>query len=183
MPFSQPLIAQEQSASELKSYVFTNVSVITMNNEEILEDQHVVVEEGRIVSIEPSAEKAIVQGAQEIDGKGKFLIPGLAEMHGHIPGEEQPQYAEDVLFLYIANGVTTVRNMLGTNYQLQLRDRVRNGELPGPTIFAASPWLSKDAITTPEAADKIVREHKANGFDLLKIGNIEPEVYKQMALT
>jgi len=154
-----------------------------MNNSEILKNMHVIVEEGRITGVGPSAETAIPLGAQKINGQGKYLMPGLAEMHGHIPGEEQPQYAEGVLFLYIANGVTTVRNMLGTNYQLQLRDRVQNGDLPGPTIFAASPWLSREAIPNPEATKRIVKEHKAAGFDLLKIGSLDPETYKQMART
>ncbi|MBZ9730119.1 amidohydrolase family protein [Salegentibacter sp. JZCK2] len=178
-----PLNAQQQGTSEMPAYVITNVNVIPMNNAEILKNMHVIVEEGRITGVGPSAETAILPGAQEIDGKGKYLMPGLAEMHGHIPGSEQLQYAEDVLFLYIANGVTTVRNMLGTKYQLQLRERVKNGELPGPTIFAASPWLSKEAIPTPEAASRIVKEHKEVGFDLLKIGSLDPETYKQMART
>lgn len=180
---SNPLFAQDQVAAEMTTYVITNVNVIPMNNEEILENHHVVLEDGRITNIGPSAETIIPPGAKEIDGKGKYLMPGLAEMHGHIPGEEQPQYAEDVLFLYIANGVTTVRNMLGTNYQLQLRERVKNGELPGPSIFAASPWLSEEAIPTPEAASRIVKEYKEAGFDLLKIGSLDPETYKQMAST
>jgi imidazolonepropionase-like amidohydrolase len=181
--FLNPLFAQEQEASEVDTFVFTEVNVIPMTNGEILENQNVVVRNGRIIDLGPSAETAIPPGAEKINGRGKYLMPGLAEMHGHIPGEEQPQYAEDVLFLYIANGVTTVRNMLGTNYQLQLRERVKNGKLPGPTIFAASPWLSKDEIPNATTADEIVREHKAKGFDLLKIGNLEPEAYEQMART
>jgi len=181
--YFNPAFAQQESLSEKRAYVFTDVNVIPMDREEVLENYNVVVENGRITAVSPSSKTNIPEDAEKIDGRDKFLMPGLAEMHGHIPGEEDPQYAEDVLFLYIANGVTTVRNMLGTNYQLKLRERVNKEELPGPTIFAASPWLSNDAIPSTEAADKMVREYKTAGFDLLKIGGLNPETYKQMALT
>ncbi|MCM4158601.1 amidohydrolase family protein [Antarcticibacterium flavum] len=181
--FINQLQAQEKDDITAEVFVFKNVNVLPMDREEVLEDHHVIVENNRITRLGPSAEITIPQGAVEIEGRGRYLMPGLAEMHGHIPGEDQVQYAEDVLFLYIANGVTTVRNMLGTKFQLQLRERVRKGELPGPTIFAASPWLSQEAIPTPQAADNAVREYKSTGFDLLKIGSLEPETYKQMAAT
>ena len=177
-------IAQIPSTSGTnQNYAFTNVSVIPMDRDTILEHMTVLITGDRITSVTPTSEAKLPQGTREIDGKGKYLMPGLAEMHGHIPGKDQPKYAENVLFLYIANGVTTVRNMLGNVYHLELRTRVNNNEVPGPTIFAASPWLAGENISTPEAADKIVRERKAEGFDLLKIGSLDPEVYKQMAKT
>ena len=177
------IIAQNPVPQQADVFAFTNVNVVPMDTERILENQTVVVKNGKIVEISPAGKSKPPKGAKVIDGKGKYLMPGLAEMHGHIPGEDQPQYGEDVLFLYLSNGVTTVRNMLGTAYHLPLKERVKKGELPGPAIFAASPWLSAENVPTPEAADKIVREHKAAGFDLLKIGSIAPEVYKQMAKT
>lgn len=178
------LISQNPEApQQAEIFAFTNVNVVPMDTERILENQTVVVDNGRIVEISPAGKAKLSEDAKVIDSKGKYLMPGLTEMHGHIPGEDQPQYGKDVLFLYLSNGVTTVRNMLGTSYQLQLKERVKNGELPGPTIFAASPWLSAENVPTPEAADKIVREHKEAGFDLLKIGSISPETYKQMAKT
>lgn len=182
--FSIKLTAQNFPApQQAEIFAFTNVNVIPMNAETVLENQTVIIQNGKITEVAETGKTKIPEGAKVIESKGKFLMPGLTEMHGHIPGADQPQYGEDVLFLYISNGVTTVRNMLGTAYQLQLKERVKNEELPGPTIFAASPWLSAENIPTPEAADKIVREHKAAGFDLLKIGSISPEVYKQMAKT
>jgi imidazolonepropionase-like amidohydrolase len=181
---SSAIIAQSQpNSSQPEIFAFTNVNVIPMDREQILENQTVIVQDGRITAVSSSAEAKPPQNTKIIDGKGKYLMPGLAEMHGHIPGADQSQYGEDVLFLYISNGVTTVRNMLGTAYQLQLKERVQNNEIPGPTIFAASPWLSFENVPTPKAADSIVRAHKLAGFDLLKIGSITPEVYLQMAET
>lgn len=182
--FATPLFSQEQSDSEeMKSFAFLNVNVIPMDREQVLEDHTVIVENGRITTVGPANEVSVPQGIEEIDGRGHYLMPGLAEMHGHIPGEKRQQYGEDVLFLYIANGVTTVRNMSGNAYHLEIKERVENNELPGPTIFAASPWLGPENVPTPEAANRIVREHKENGFDLLKIGSIDPPTYAQMAET
>ncbi len=183
--FGHPFMGHTQSASSSAQgkYAFTNVNVIPMDRDTVIRNMTVVVTGDRITSVSLSSETDLPDGFIKIDGNDKYLMPGLAEMHGHIPGKDQPEYAENVLFLYISNGVTTVRNMLGNAYHLELRERVNKGEVPGPTIFAASPWLGVDNIKTPEAADKIVRERKAEGFDLLKIGSLEPEIYRQMAKT
>lgn len=173
----------QSTTSQADVYAFTNVDVIPMDKEQILEDHTVIVENGKITAVSPAGQAKLPKNVKIIDGKGKFLMPGLTEMHGHIPGENQKQYGEDVLFLYISNGVTTVRNMLGTAYQVKLKERVKNNELSGPTIFAASPWLSNDNVPSPTAADEFVRKQKAAGFDLLKIGSISPETYKQVAIT
>lgn len=174
--------AQEQ-VNLPQVYAFTNVNVIPMDTEEVLENYTVIVENGRITKVSPAGEAKIPQGGEEIDGRGRYLLPGLTEMHGHIPGEEEQEYAENVLFLYVANGITVVRNMLGNTYHLKLRERVNSGEIIGPTIFAASPWLGPENAPDPKVADRIVREYKSAGFDLLKIGSINKETYKQIART
>lgn len=163
-------------------YAITDVTVIPMDREEVLERHTVIIRDGRIMEVGPSDQTSLPAGAEQIDGSGKYLIPGLAEMHGHIPGPDNPQYAEDVLFLYISNGVTTVRNMAGHPYHLELRERIDRGELPGPAIFAAGPWLGGN-ISGPEDADRVVREQAAAGFDLLKLGSISLDSYRQMAET
>ena len=181
----QPLLAQTPpvNSGSTENYAFINVAVIPMDRDTVLQDMTVLISGDRISSVSPASEIKLPEGTRTIDGKGKFLMPGLAEMHGHIPGKDQAQYAENVLYLYISNGVTTVRNMSGNAYHLELREQVKNNEIPGPTIFAASPWLAGENIKTPESADKIVRERKAEGFDLLKIGSLDPVTYEQMART
>ena len=114
----------EQAESDASSSItaFVNVNVIPMDSERVLENQTVLIENGDITTV--GADVAIPDGAQEIDGSGKYLIPGLAEMHGHIPSRSVPEwYVEDVLFLFVANGITTVRGMAGADGQLELRDR------------------------------------------------------------
>ncbi|CAN5150552.1 amidohydrolase family protein [soil metagenome] len=180
--FSAPIVAQDHAATN-KIYAITNVNVVPMDREQVLQNHTVIVEDGRVTAVSHAREANIPQNAIKIDGKGKYLIPGLTEMHGHIPGEDRPQYVEDVLYLYIANGVTTVRNMLGNAYHLKVRDRVERKEIPGPKIFAAGPFFSKELAPNPEAAEREVRRQKEAGFDLLKMGSIDKVTYARMAKT
>src|SRR5688572_24571411 len=91
------------------SYAIKNVSVITMTKEEVLPDQTVVVEKGIIKNISPSAKTKLSKGAKVIDGTGKFLIPGLFDMHAHFFFEqgEHINTNEAELKLMLANGITT----------------------------------------------------------------------------
>ena len=149
---------------------FVNVTVIPMDRERALPDQTVVVENGRIAAIGPSAATPVPAGATRIEGGGKYLIPGLAEMHAHIPPAQQGRdYLEDVLFLYLANGVTTIRGMLGQPSHLDLRRRVEAGDVLGPRIWTSGPSVSGNNIRTGAAADSAVRATKAAGYDFIKI--------------
>ena len=149
---------------------FVNVNVIPMDRERVIEGQTVIVRDGRIASIEPSARARIPSGALRVDGRGKYLIPGLAEMHAHIPGAQAPeQLVRDIFTLYIANGVTTIRGMLGAPNQLALRVKTASGELLGPTIFVGAPSLNGNTAADPATAARLVREHKAAGYDFLKL--------------
>ncbi len=176
----------EQSAKPTTSataeIAFVGVDLLPMDGEgdDLLRDRTVIVRDGRIAAIAPAASAELAPGTQRIDGKGKLLMPGLTEMHGHVPGPDRKQYAEDVLFLYLANGVTTVRNMAGHPWHLELRKRIASGEVAGPNLVAASPWLS---AKTPDEAERKVREAKAAGFDLVKIGDMPRDAYAAMAKT
>jgi imidazolonepropionase-like amidohydrolase len=124
-------------------------------------------------------------GARLVDGSGKYLMPGLAEMHGHVPPPNAPpEYTERVLFLYLANGITTVRGMLGAPGQLELRRRAAGGEIWSPTLYLAGPSFNGQSVSSPEQAVEMVRAQKAQGWDLLKVhpGLTRPE-YDAMART
>ncbi len=168
-------------AEEPGVYAFTDVNVVPMYEEVVHENYTVIVEDGRIVASGPADEIDIPEGANQIDASGRYLMPGLAEMHGHIPGPDRSQYAEDVLFLYISNGVTLVRNMAGHAYHLELRERVNNREITGPAIFAASPWLSANTIPGPADAEDVVRGYHEDGFDLMKMGSLPLDTYRALA--
>jgi beta-N-acetylhexosaminidase len=152
------------------TFAFVDVSVIPMDRQRVLERQTVVVRDGRIVEAGDSRSVRAPQGATIIDGRGKYLTPGLSEMHAHIPGPNAaPTLLPDILMLYVANGITTIRGMLGAPNQLQARERVASGELLGPTILVGAPSINGNSAPTAEAAEKLVREHKAAGYDFLKL--------------
>ncbi len=164
---------------------FVDVTVIPMDTERALPGHTVVVNGDRIVAVGPSASVAVPAGARRVDGRGKYLTPGLAEMHGHVPPPSAPaQLTEDVLFLYFANGITTVRGMLGTQGQLDLRRRTNTGQVWGPTLYLAGPSFNGNSVTSPDDAVRMVREQRAAGWDLLKVhpGLTLPE-YDAMART
>jgi imidazolonepropionase-like amidohydrolase len=161
-----------QPATQMGAPVaFVDVTVLPMDSERTLEHQTVLVRGDRIVSVEPAARARLPRDVVRIDGRGKFLMPGLAEMHGHIPGQNTA-FAEATSLLFVANGVTIVRGMLGNPAQFTLRESIRSGRVIGPTLHLASPPMSglgPNGITSPAAGAARVREHKQAGYDLLKI--------------
>ena len=173
------LLAGPQTASE--AVAFTNVNVVPMDSERVLEDQTVLVEQGRIRRVGSAAEVRVPAGVTTVDGSGKYLMPGLAEMHGHMPGGD---VEEMVMFLYVANGVTTVRGMLGLDGHIELRRKANAGEIVAPTLYLAGPSFNGNSVSSPEQAAQKVRTQKDQGWDLLKIhpGLTVPE-YDAMAMT
>ena len=157
------LITPRQSTGTI---AFTNVNVIPMDADRVLRSQTVIVQGDRIRDMGPTSRIRVPSGATRIDGSGKYLMPGLAEMHGHMPGGD---LEETVMFLYVANGVTTVRGMLGQDFHLELRRKAQAGEIIAPTLYMAGPSFNGNSVSSPEQAAEMVRRQKAEGWDLLKI--------------
>jgi imidazolonepropionase-like amidohydrolase len=114
-----------------------------------------------------------------IDGGGQYLMPGLADMHVHT-------WSEGDFVLFLANGVTTVRNMWGSAQHLQWKKRIEAGELTAPSIITAGPlmdgpppiWEGSYLVSTPDEARKAVAEQKEAGYDFVKVYNqLSLEVY------
>jgi len=164
------------------SYAFTNVNVLPMDAERVLADHTVIVEAGRITALGPATSTPIPAAAIRIDGRGKYLIPGLAEMHGHIPRTRAA--AEDVLLLYLAGGATTVRGMQGHPAQLDFRRRIVAGEMLGPRLVLAAPSLRGENVPDPATAERLVRSAAALGYDLLKVHEgLTADVYATIVRT
>ena len=161
-----------------------SATVLPLDSERVLADHTVLVENGRIAAVLPAAEVTLGAETAVVSGEGRFLIPGLVEMHGHLPGANSPPaLTEDVLMLYVANGVTTVRGMQGHASQLELRDGIEGGELIGPRLIVGSPSMS-GRIETPDEAVRLVRAYHEAGFDLLKVHEgLAPETYAALAET
>jgi hypothetical protein len=166
--------AQKRPVAAAPAIAFVDVNVIPMDRQRVVAGQTVIVRGDRIEAVGPARSTGIPSGAVRIDGRNKYLMPGLAEMHAHVlPAQAQGNADErlnrDIFFLYVANGITTIRAMLGAPNQLVLRDRLASNELLGPTMYVAAPSLNGNSAPNPDTAVKLVRAHKAAGYDLLKI--------------
>ena len=149
---------------------FEDVTVIPMDTERRVASQTVVVQDGRIAAMGPVGEVPIPDGATRVDGRGKYLMPGLTETHGHLPsGDAPPEMVDRGLHLYVLNGITTVRGMLGHSAQLEWRQQVATWQRLAPRLILAGPSINGNSAPTPEDAIRMVEEQKAAGYDLLKI--------------
>lgn len=121
---------------------FGGVTVIGMTPDAVAErpDQTVVIQDGHIKAVGTRGAIVVPPGAVEIDGTGKYLMPGLADMHVHLEYFEDPT----ILQLFLANGVTTVRNMDGRPYIVEWKRQIERRALVGPTIYTAGPLLDGD---------------------------------------
>jgi len=164
--------------------LITDVNIVNVSNGNIQERQQVVIDSGKIKKIVDSVANS-GDYSSTINGKDQFLIPGLAEMHAHIP--QPPTSAtriEETLFLYLSNGVTTIRGMLGHPSHLELRERALNGDLLSPRIFTSSPSFNGNTVTSKEEAIQKVTAYKNEGYDFLKIHpGLQLEVFDQMVDT
>ena len=176
---------QSAASADTTIVAFENVTVVPMTSQRVLQGQTVLVRGDRIAEVGAAGRVRVPAGARRVDGRGKWLIPGLAEMHGHIPPPSAPaDYTENVLFLYLANGITTVRGMLGAPNQLELRERAARGDLLSPTLYLAGPSFNGNSVTSPEQAAQMVRAQKAEGWDLLKVHpGLTRDEYDAMART
>jgi hypothetical protein len=159
----------EMSAAQDANIALINVNVIAMDSDRVLANQNVLVSGDRIVAVGPADKLRIPLNAKRIESdQPRYLIPGLAELHGHIPPPTEPKsYIDNVLFLYVANGVTTVRGMLGHPGQLELRQQANSGKTISPSLYLAGPAF--DGGLTPEQASERARQQKREGWDYLKI--------------
>ena len=161
----------EGQADSDSSLAIKNVTVISMADADVHRGQTVVVQDGRIAEIGPSEQVRPPSGAIVVDGTGRYLIPGLADMHAHV-------YSDSELLLYVAHGVTRIRNMWGSHTSLAMRARSDSGVITAPRILTAgrlvdgSPPLwgeTSASVTDPETARVIMDEEQEAGFDFLKV--------------
>lgn len=154
------------------SYVVRHITVITMKDSIVLQDHDVWIEDGRIKKIGVNLE---VPTAIEIDGTGKYLLPGLIDMHGHLlPGHPM---MDTWKIHFLLSGVTSIRDMNGMMgvEKLKLRDAINQNKVFAPTVYQASQLIDSrkgqfsEQATTPEDGKRLVVEAKKAGFDFIKV--------------
>ncbi|HKX88209.1 MAG TPA: amidohydrolase family protein, partial [Sphingopyxis sp.] len=163
-----------------ETIVFTDVNVVPMDRERAIPRTTVIVRDGMIASIGIKAK--LPAGTPVIDGKGGWLVPGLADMHNHVTNR-------DDLTLLLANGVTAMLNMgEATNaFAGRTRIAVNRGDVPGPYIFTAfvvdgDPQYGHFIVRTADEARAIVRLAKANGYSFIKVyTNLSAEAFAALA--
>ncbi len=158
---------------------FIDVTVVPMDYDRVVEHQNVVIRGDRIASIGPTASTAVPPGATRVDARGKWLMPGLIDMHVHLNDEEDGA-------LYVANGVTTIRNMWGFPETLKWRQEYRSGKQLGPTVYTTGPildgkppiWRDSKSIESAAQADSEIAAEKAAGYDFVKVySRLSPTAY------
>ena len=163
---------------------FVNVHVVPMDAERLVAGQTVIVRQENIIQIGPTETTPVPPDAVRVDGTDKYLMPGLVDMHVHI-------LHPNALRLFIANGVTTVRNMSGSRRHLLWRRQLARGALLGPTLYTAGPvvngthrsrrWGKRTfaVVETAAEAEQVVAQQKKAGYDFIKVyDHLTPEAYR-----
>lgn len=178
--------AMARDAPIARTTAFVHVNLIPMTKEQVIQDQTVLIKDGRIVRVGSSPQIEIPPGVLVIDGHGAYLMPGLADMHMHTRedwlGDAWPI---SPLKLYLANGVTTIRDFGSSGnsltHVLHWREKINQGNLVGPTIYASGlrPGHPTASHRDPE---EIVWLNKAQGFDFLKLYSFLSNAEFQIAI-
>jgi imidazolonepropionase-like amidohydrolase len=199
--FAAALIAavegQPASVARDRPFVLTRVTIIDTRSGDTTREMSVSVLGSRIAAIAPTREFKPPEGFRVVDAAGRFLIPGLWDMHAHIndpelwPAHVTPAEFEAVFPVLIANGVTGVRDMGGGLEELQQwKERIRLGQLLGPRIVAAGPivdgvfpaWQPVLSVVTEAEGRDAVRSLARRGADLIKVYDTIPrEAYFAIA--
>lgn len=144
-----------------------HVDVVPMDRERVLVDQTVLVEDGVITAVGRGLD--LPAGTRVLEGRGKYVSPGLADMHSHAQSREEMK-------VYLASGVTTVLNLggAGDDFMGQRVPLLNRGERPGPHVYAAmridgSPRFGQFVVKTPEEARWAVRLARTNGYRFIKV--------------
>jgi imidazolonepropionase-like amidohydrolase len=162
---------------------FVDVSVLPMDQDRVLEHQTVLVRGPTIDAVGPVSSVTLPPKAVRIDGKGRFLMPGLVDMHGHfMAGSGEPGDGASRQFTwFLANGVTAARGLGAPAGYPSVRDRANRGLVLAPTLYVASQSINGSSVHSPAEAAAAVRRAKAGGYDWIKThGGLDRATYDSM---
>lgn len=183
-------VQNQQSTNEVtdqsSTIAFVNANLLPMTGAGLLSGQTLLIKNGKIDAVGLAGDIEVPTGTRVIDAAGKYIMPGLAEMHAHIPVPQEGDDAlvRETLFLYLSRGVTTIRGMLGNPYHLELKEMIEQDSILSPRVFTSSPSLNGNTIPTPEDARRLVSQYQRDGYDFLKIHpGIPQDAFDEMVRT
>jgi len=164
-------------------FAFVGVDIVNVETGQLEQDKTVIILDGKINMIADKDAANLSENTQVIDGTGKFLAPGLVEMHAHV-------MTNDDLIPYLAHGITTIRSMWGEPSILKMRENVAQGKIDGPRIISSGRMVDGTPpihfgtgnIGKAEYAAAVVKQQKADGYDFIKTySNLVPEAFDAVA--
>ena len=158
------------AAQAQRTVAVVGADVLTMTEAGKRNDQTVITSGDRIVALGPRSKVAVPAGAIRIDGRGMTLMPGLVDMHVHLAPEpgKTGDAAQRALAVMLGHGTTTARGMAGSPANLEVRNAIESGALPGPRFYAAAPAMHDGNTPSAEAARQSVAKAREAGYDLIK---------------
>lgn len=178
------------SGKRLKRVVVRNAMIVDGSGKPAAGPFDIVIENdiiAQIVSFDPVAAKEgkakrPAPGDLDIDAGGKYVLPGLIDLHGHTQDERGgvPMPVEYCTKMWLINGITTVRDAWASKKVLGFRDQIAAGTLVGPRIYAYGGYFDAPTPTTAEQARQRVRDLKAAGFDGIKLYTIDRDLMAAM---
>ena len=166
-------------AQERGTIAVVNADVLPMDRDTVLAGQTVLIRDGIIQQVGPSARVSIPAGTIRIDARDKYLMPGLADMHVHMVGPRALQ--EELLKMYVVEGVTTILNMRGTPDHLVMRADIRAGRTFGPNMYTVGRFVNAPFFVTPDSVEEEVVAQKRAGYDFIKMhGELSREAYARL---
>ncbi|CAL2093118.1 Imidazolonepropionase-like amidohydrolase [Tenacibaculum sp. 190524A02b] len=164
--------------TQTKIIAFENVHIIPMDKDTILPNKRVIIQNGRIHTIESASKPASIPIDEIIPASGKYLMPGLAETHYHLQNNIQNEFK-----LLIANGITSARNMAeypGQD-QITIRNQVQKNAYLAPHYYTAGPYLMRKDFRNTHSVDSIIKLHLTKGYNYLKLAdNLPKETYLKL---
>ena len=160
------LKTEQFESSVQNEFLIKNVNLIPMNKDTVLVNKMIHIKAGKIYNIDESIED---QRLSIVDAQGKYLMPGLIDMHVHV-------WDRFELGLYLANGITAVRNLWGVPLHLRIKDEITSDKIIGPMFFTSSPKLTgpedlgddKVQIQSVEQAKELIQDYNERGYDFIK---------------
>ena len=169
----QPYPGPAAGRPESRPVAVTSVTVVPMTQPSGVPDSTVVIEDGRITEVAAGAEVALPPDCRIVDGSGGYLVPGLADMHAHYGDAGQ-------FIMFLAGGVTRIRNMWGNQFHVSLKKRIAARDFPGPQVTTTGPitdgrvngegiYPRTALIDDPAEADDLIASFAEAGYDAVKV--------------